>query len=255
MVRSTITYGQGANVNGNSKLNVPGSAATAARGGMSDRPTGSNPTERAEEFAGGSRRRSARLVTPLAVAAAIITVGIVAPTSASAASGDVLSRIRSCESSGSYTAVNGSSGASGAYQFLDSTWRTVPASAGYRRAADAPASVQDAAARQLFSREGTTPWVSSSGCWRNGGSVPSSSVSSGSTTSVTRQNVQQYRHQPSAVPGGGYSAENRGNGNGSGENGRGHTGNRYQDEGQRYEANRYAGNHQQEGNHQQDGND
>jgi hypothetical protein len=87
-----------------------------------------------------------------------------------------LSRIKSCESSGSYSAVNASSGASGAYQFIDSTWRTVPASAGYRRAVDAPAWVQDAAARQLLVREGTRPWASSAHCWQSARSVPTGSV-------------------------------------------------------------------------------
>jgi hypothetical protein len=87
-----------------------------------------------------------------------------------------LSRIKSCESSGSYSAVNASSGASGAYQFIDSTWRTVPASAGYRRAVDAPAWVQDAAARQLLAREGTRPWASSASCWQSARSAASVST-------------------------------------------------------------------------------
>jgi hypothetical protein len=33
--------------------------------------------------------------------------------------------IKQCESGGDYTAVNASSGASGAYQFLDSTWQSL----------------------------------------------------------------------------------------------------------------------------------
>jgi hypothetical protein len=113
----------------------------------------------------------------LAIAAGVVIVGAMAPAPASAASSDVLSRIKSCESSGSYSAVNASSGASGAYQFIDSTWRTVPASAGYRRAVDAPAWVQDAAARQLLAREGTRPWASSAHCWQSARSVPTASVS------------------------------------------------------------------------------
>jgi hypothetical protein len=48
---------------------------------------------------------------------------------------------------GKYTALNPSSGASGAYQFLDSTWRNVSKRAGfpgYAKAMYAPARVQDA---------------------------------------------------------------------------------------------------------------
>jgi hypothetical protein len=77
----------------------------------------------------------------------------------------VLSAIKQCESSGNYTAVNPSSGASGAYQFLTSTWQSLSASAGYATAAAAPPAVQDAAALELYNEDGTAPWVSSESCW------------------------------------------------------------------------------------------
>jgi murein DD-endopeptidase MepM/ murein hydrolase activator NlpD len=55
----------------------------------------------------------------------------------------ILATIRALESGGDYTAAASSSTASGAYQFLDSTWAGY---GGYRRAMDAPPAVQDAKA-------------------------------------------------------------------------------------------------------------
>ena len=55
----------------------------------------------------------------------------------------VLLTIRTLESGGDYTAEASGSTASGAYQFLDSTWDGY---GGYHRAADAPPAVQDAKA-------------------------------------------------------------------------------------------------------------
>lgn len=70
---------------------------------------------------------------------------------------DILGVIRSTESGNNYTAINGSENpavaASGAYQFIGSTWRSVAARSGvqgattFSRAVDAPPDVQDAVAR------------------------------------------------------------------------------------------------------------
>lgn len=65
-----------------------------------------------------------------------------------AASGDVaplLATIRALESGGDYTAQAAGSSASGAYQFLDSTWA---AYGGYAQARQAPPAVQDAKAAE-----------------------------------------------------------------------------------------------------------
>jgi Transglycosylase-like domain len=58
----------------------------------------------------------------------------------------ILATIRSVESAGEYTAQAARSTASGAYQFLDSTWHGY---GGYQRAADAPPEVQDQKAAEL----------------------------------------------------------------------------------------------------------
>jgi hypothetical protein len=66
-------------------------------------------------------------------------------------------RIMQCESGGSDTAQNPSSTASGKWQILDSTWGGY---GGYRRARDAPESVQDARARQLWAGgAGRSQWA------------------------------------------------------------------------------------------------
>lgn len=65
-----------------------------------------------------------------------------------------------------YTAQNPSSSASGAYQFLDSTWRNVSGRAGhagYARASHAPWYVQDAVALWLYNNGGRSAWAGS-GC-------------------------------------------------------------------------------------------
>lgn len=75
----------------------------------------------------------------------------------------LLLKIRECESGGDYTDENPSSTASGAYQYLDSTWAD---HGGYSRAMYAPPEVQDARAVADFARLGTRPWAASAHCWR-----------------------------------------------------------------------------------------
>ena len=65
-----------------------------------------------------------------------------------------------------YGAHNPRSSASGAYQFLDSTWRNVSARAGhggYARASHAPWYVQDAVALWMYNNGGRSAWAGS-GC-------------------------------------------------------------------------------------------
>lgn len=69
-------------------------------------------------------------------------------------------RLRSCESSGNYSAVNRSNRYFGAYQFSASTWRSL----GYAGLPhEAPAEVQDEAAQRLQARAGWRQWP---GCSR-----------------------------------------------------------------------------------------
>jgi hypothetical protein len=69
-------------------------------------------------------------------------------------------RAHESDTAGGYSAINPSSGASGAYQALDSTWDGY---AGYPRAVDAPPEIQDAWAREALAAAGTQPWAGS-GC-------------------------------------------------------------------------------------------
>lgn len=67
-----------------------------------------------------------------------------------------------CESGGNPRAQNRSSSASGLFQFLDSTWRSL----GYKgRAKDAPPATQYQAADKLYRRAGLRPWKASKRCW------------------------------------------------------------------------------------------
>lgn len=79
----------------------------------------------------------------------------------------VMVAIRHCESHDNYKAVNSSSGAAGAYQFLASSWASYGFAAKYgvKSAKDATPAQQDEAALATYLRSGTTPWKASKSCW------------------------------------------------------------------------------------------
>ncbi len=74
----------------------------------------------------------------------------------------IMLRVRWCESRNNYTAESRRSTASGAWQFLDSSWARY---AGYARAMDAPPEVQDQKALNVYNAVGTRPWNASRRCW------------------------------------------------------------------------------------------
>jgi hypothetical protein len=72
--------------------------------------------------------------------------------------------VKHFESGGNYTAVNPSSGAAGAYQFVPSTWRQYGSQLGidtsaYPTAAVAPPEVQDAVFKQAVAKRGLGDWT------------------------------------------------------------------------------------------------
>jgi hypothetical protein len=67
-----------------------------------------------------------------------------------------LSCVRNRESRGNYGAVNSSSGAGGAYQFLPSTWRAMGGSGLPQNASPAE---QDRMAAKLYAQAGPAPWA------------------------------------------------------------------------------------------------
>ncbi len=77
-----------------------------------------------------------------------------------------LACVRAHESGGNYQAKNPTSTASGAYQFLDSTWRTMSARAGHSgwgSARSAPPAVQDAVAIYTVNSGWRSAW-NGTGC-------------------------------------------------------------------------------------------
>jgi len=88
-----------------------------------------------------------------------------APAAAPASSGSsFLDCVRNRESGGDYTIHNsGGSGASGAYQFLPSTWNSIARATGRNDLvgidpASASAADQDAMAAALYGQQGSSPW-------------------------------------------------------------------------------------------------
>jgi hypothetical protein len=67
-----------------------------------------------------------------------------------------LACVRNRESRGNYGAVNGSSGAGGAYQFMPGTWAAM---GGTGLPQNAPPAVQDAMAAKLYAQAGRAPWA------------------------------------------------------------------------------------------------
>ena len=71
-----------------------------------------------------------------------------------------LQQIAQRESGGDIHATNASSGASGKFQFLQSTWDSVaPSEYQGQPAGNAPEAVQDAAAQKLYDEVGASQWV------------------------------------------------------------------------------------------------
>ncbi|MBF7016585.1 transglycosylase family protein [Staphylococcus durrellii] len=71
-----------------------------------------------------------------------------------------LKQIAQRESGGDIHATNASTGASGKYQFLQTTWDSVaPSQYQGQPASSAPESVQDKAAMKLYNTEGASQWV------------------------------------------------------------------------------------------------
>lgn len=85
------------------------------------------------------------------------------PTQNHVAPGGIAACIRKHESGGNYRALNSSSGASGAYQFLDSTWQNVTGLPG--KAMNYSPAQQDAAFWKLWNNgAGANQWVTSGMC-------------------------------------------------------------------------------------------
>ena len=115
------------------------------------------------------RKRAMTLASGIALVgvagAGLASTASAATSTSSSSASSALAKIKSCESGGNYQAVNASSGASGAYQFLDMVWQSTDAGVGYASADAAPEHVQDAAAVELYSEWGTFPWLPSAHCW------------------------------------------------------------------------------------------
>ena len=105
-------------------------------------------------------RRGARPVAATLLSAAVLGGALTA-----CGNPPILERIKQCESGGNYRAVNPSSGAAGAYQFMYTTWRALPESRGYSNASYAPSWLTGPGRAEPVRAMGTRPWDASRACW------------------------------------------------------------------------------------------
>lgn len=106
-----------------------------------------------------------RRIATLALAGTALPVGG-ALLDAGVAHADILDEIARCESGGDPGAQNAHSTASGTFQFLDSTWRSL---GGSGSASNASPAEQRRMAEKLYAQQGTAPWNASKGCWGGSG--------------------------------------------------------------------------------------
>src|SRR4051794_751317 len=122
---------------------------------------------------------------------ALVAGAALAPA-AHAANADDFARLRTCESGGNYQANTGN-GFYGAYQFDLGTWHGL----GYSgRPSEAAPSTQDAAARQLQSQRGWSPWPACSRKLGLGSSHSSSSSSSVASATVSHHVILSVPTKP-----------------------------------------------------------
>lgn len=103
-----------------------------------------------------------RTAARVAVAGASLAVPLGLAQPAHAAPPGGWDAIIHCESRGDPRAQNPRSTASGLFQFLDSTWRSL---GGSGSASDHSAAEQYRMAEKLYARAGTAPWNASKACW------------------------------------------------------------------------------------------
>jgi hypothetical protein len=117
---------------------------------------------------------------------AIVAGAALAPA-AHAATSDDFARLRACESGGNYS-TNTGNGFYGAYQFDLGTWHGLGNSG---RPSDASPSTQDAAARELQSERGWSPWPA---CSRRLGLGSSHSHSAAAASSSSHAVIVTVKH-------------------------------------------------------------
>jgi len=100
------------------------------------------------------------------VVSTISTIGAAGTTSAAGpvSTPAIAAHIRRCESSNNYRAQNSHSTASGAYQFIDATWRGTTGLPGHAK--NYPPATQDRAFVKLWAGgKGAHNWNASRSCW------------------------------------------------------------------------------------------
>lgn len=175
--------------------------ATAISIGLAQAPTSAAGWAKLADYystsAGQNQIKTAEKAAPTTATPAVAS----APTGGSALGTNAfLAAIRQHESGGDYTAYNAAGGASGAYQFIQSTWSNQAKAAGYAQYANGPASkappaVQDAVAAHMangyFQQYGS--WQDAAEAWYEPADVGKDVVpvpGAGNTETVTDYGAQ-----------------------------------------------------------------
>lgn len=149
-------------------------AQFSAKGEPLDLPAGTPTLASALSAPGGKATNASLASVGASLAAQAGQAGQVGQGAASQATGlgsdavdQFLAAVKQHESGGDYTAYNAGGGASGAYQYIQSTWSGAAQDAGYGQYAGGPASAAPPAVQDAVARHMALSYFNQYGSWKN----------------------------------------------------------------------------------------
>ncbi|KRG08583.1 transglycosylase family protein [Staphylococcus sp. NAM3COL9] len=156
----TWNYGEGSNGSSEQASTNSGQQQTQPQQEQAQQATAEQPAEQAAPQTEETQQPQQEAASTQSSDSSNESSSSEASSGSSVQVNDHLKGIAERESGGDLKAVNASSGAAGKYQFLQSTWDSVaPEQYQGQSPTEAPESVQDQAAMDLYESEGASQWV------------------------------------------------------------------------------------------------